>query len=47
MLLAEKQREQDLENAGYQVVRLTWADLQSPARVRAKAEAAMRRASAT
>ena len=45
VLLAEKDREQDLEDAGYEVVRLKWSDLAAPARVRAKIEAALARTS--
>ncbi|GAA5164774.1 DUF559 domain-containing protein [Ornithinimicrobium tianjinense] len=40
-LLLEKRREMGLQRAGYTVVRLVWADLSSPAKVRAMLEAAL------
>lgn len=40
----EKRREDRIRSLGWEVVRLTWADLQQPARVRALVEAALRRA---
>ena len=43
-LTAEKLREDRLRALGYEVVRLTWADLARPMVVRAKVEAALRRA---
>ncbi|MGN6753103.1 MAG: hypothetical protein ACTHJJ_11190 [Intrasporangium sp.] len=43
LLFAEKLREDALRDAGYEVVRLTWADLQNPELVRAKIEAAIAR----
>lgn len=43
-LVAEKRREDDLRARGYVVVRLVWADLHSPARVRAKVETGLRAA---
>lgn len=43
ILFAEKVREDALRDAGYEVVRLTWGDLQNPERVRAKIEAAIAR----
>jgi hypothetical protein len=43
LLFAEKQREDALRDAGYEVVRLTWSDLRQPERVRAKVEAAIAR----
>jgi very-short-patch-repair endonuclease len=45
-LRAEKLREDRLRAMGYEIVRLTWADLGSPDAVRAKIEAALRRARA-
>lgn len=39
-LVAEKRRELRLRRAGYTVVRLVWADLQHPGRIRAMVEAA-------
>lgn len=41
-LLAEKRREDDLRHRGYVVVRLMWADLNRPERVRERIEAALR-----
>ena len=43
-LWAEKQREDRIRGLGYEVVRLTWADLANPERVRGLVEAAIRRA---
>lgn len=43
LLFAEKRREDALREAGYEVVRLTWRDLQNPELVRAKIEAAIAR----
>lgn len=43
-LWEEKQREDRIRELGYEVVRLTMADLRNPARVRALLEAALRRA---
>jgi hypothetical protein len=43
LLFAEKQREDALREAGYEVVRLTWSDLRRPEVVRAKIEAAVAR----
>lgn len=43
ILFAEKKREDQLRDAGYEVVRLTWSDLAHPERVRAKVEAAIAR----
>ncbi|QIM21813.1 DUF559 domain-containing protein [Phycicoccus sp. HDW14] len=43
-LVAEKRREDHLRGLGYEVVRVTWADLAHPQRVRALVEAARRRA---
>ena len=43
-LRAEKRREDRLRELGYEVVRLTWADLADPMAVRRKIEAAVRRA---
>lgn len=43
LLFAEKQREDALREAGYEVVRLTWSDLRNPEQVRAKIEAAIAR----
>ncbi|MGO0575057.1 DUF559 domain-containing protein [Ornithinimicrobium panacihumi] len=43
-LAAEKLREDRLRAMGYEVVRLTWADLDRPEAVRGKIEAALRRA---
>ena len=45
-LVAEKRREDAIRRLGYVVVRLTWADLRSPERVRALIRAAMRLAAA-
>lgn len=45
-LIAEKRREDAIRRLGYVVVRLTWADLRSPERVRALIRAAMRLAAA-
>lgn len=42
----EKRREDRIRSLGWEVVRLTWADLQQPERVRALVEAALRRAAA-
>ncbi|GAA2029248.1 hypothetical protein GCM10009740_18480 [Terrabacter terrae] len=42
----EKRREDRIRALGWEVVRLTWADLSQPERVRALVEAAMRRAAA-
>lgn len=42
-LRAEKAREDRLREVGYEVVRLTWADLDHPERVRAKILAAFAR----
>ena len=44
-LVAEKRRESELVDLGYEVVRLTWADLERPEVVLAKVRAALRRAS--
>lgn len=41
ILFAEKKREEEIRRHGYEVVRLTWADLQRPERVRALIEAAI------
>lgn len=41
-LVAEKRREDDLRRRGYVVVRLMWADLDRPERVRERIEAALR-----
>lgn len=43
-LVREKAREDQLRALGYEVVRLVWADLQQPEKVRALLEAACRRA---
>ena len=43
---AEKQREDLLRSLGYEVVRLTWADLARPKRVEALIRSAMRRVEA-
>ncbi|WP_109473765.1 hypothetical protein [Ornithinimicrobium cavernae] len=43
-LAAEKMREDRLRRLGYAVVRLTWRDLDNPARVRSLIEAAIRQA---
>lgn len=43
VLFAEKQREDRIRSLGYEVVRLTWADLSRPERVRALLEAALAR----
>ena len=43
-LWAEKQREDRIRGLGYEVVRLTWADLKNPERVRRLVDAAIRRA---
>lgn len=45
LLFLEKQREDRIRDGGYQVVRLTWADLYKPELVRAKIEAALQVAS--
>src|SRR5699024_1062457 len=45
-LFAEKRREDQIRDLGYEVVRLTWADLAHPARVRQKILAAIARAEA-
>ena len=45
-LAAEKHREDRLRSMGYQVVRLTWADLARPQRVEALIRTAMRRVDA-
>ena len=45
-LAAEKQREDLLRSLGYEVVRLTWADLARPKRVEALIRSAMRRVEA-
>jgi hypothetical protein len=44
VLWEEKRREDRIRSLGYEVVRLTWADLKDPERVRALIEAAIRRA---
>jgi len=46
-LWEEKRREDRIRALGWEVVRLTWKDLQQPEGVRALIEAALRRASAT
>lgn len=43
VLWEEKQREDRIRALGYEVVRLTWADLKNPERVRALVDAAIRR----
>lgn len=43
VLWDEKRREDRIRSLGYEVVRLTWADLKDPDRVRALIEAAIRR----
>ncbi|HEX5968021.1 MAG TPA: hypothetical protein VFY88_06070 [Intrasporangium sp.] len=43
-LWVEKQREDRIRGIGYEVVRLTWADLRDPERVRGLVDAAIRRA---
>jgi len=43
VLFAEKQREDRIRSLGFEVVRLTWADLANPERVRALLEAALAR----
>jgi hypothetical protein len=43
LLFAEKQREDAIRGAGYEVVRLTWSDLRRPEVVRAKIDAAIAR----
>ena len=43
ILFAEKRREDALREAGFEVVRLIWADLEDPALVRRKIEAAIAR----
>lgn len=43
-LFAEKLREDQLRDLGYEVVRITWADLEHPARIRTKILAAIARA---
>ncbi len=45
VLVAEKLREDRLRELGYEVVRLTWADLAKPGLVRAKIREALQRAS--
>lgn len=45
-LVAEKRREDRLRELGYEVVRVTWADLEHPARVVARIRAAFARATA-
>lgn len=45
-LVAEKLREDRLRELGYEVVRVTWADLEHPARVVARIRAAFARATA-
>lgn len=45
-LLAEKRREDDLRRRGYVLVRIMWADLGHPERVRRRIEAALRVAAA-
>lgn len=45
-LVAEKKREDRLRELGYEVVRITWADLEHPARVVARIRAAFARAAA-
>lgn len=45
-LAAEKRREDRLRSMGYEVVRLTWADLERPEVVRSRIEAALQRARA-
>jgi hypothetical protein len=45
-LWAEKRREDHIRSLGWEVVRLTWADLHQPGRVRALVEAALQRAEA-
>lgn len=45
-LIAEKLREDRLRELGYEVVRVTWADLEHPARVVARIRAAFARATA-
>ncbi len=45
-LVAEKQREDRLRELGYAVVRITWAELADPARVRARIRAALLRSAA-
>ncbi|WP_143553887.1 hypothetical protein [Serinicoccus sp. CNJ-927] len=45
VLMAEKVREDRLRELGYEVVRLTWADLATPGLVRAKIRQALARAS--
>jgi hypothetical protein len=42
----EKVREDRIRSLGYEVVRLTWADLRDPGAVRARVEAALRRCAA-
>jgi hypothetical protein len=43
LLFAEKRREDGFRRLGYEVVRLTWADLYRPNEVRARIEAALER----
>ncbi len=43
LLFAEKRREDAFRRLGYEVVRLTWADLHRPTEVRARIEAALAR----
>jgi hypothetical protein len=43
LLFAEKRREDAFRRLGYEVVRLTWADLHRPAELRARIEAALAR----
>lgn len=45
-LLAEKRREDRLRQLGYEVVRVTWADLAYPDRIAARVAAAFARAAA-
>lgn len=42
-LFAEKRREDGFRRFGYEVVRVTWADLFAPERLRARIEAALSR----
>ena len=46
-LAAEKRREDWLRSLGYEVVQLTWADLERPRRVEALVRSALERAAAT
>lgn len=43
VIMAEKDREQNLRAAGWAVIRWSWADLQRPERIRARWDAAVRR----